>query len=912
MEDLYGRILFEDYVLVDGELLCRATGKVIKDKPIEDLNLSVRAYNVLIREGLHNISDFIGINTVTLMNFRNMGVGTVNELLLKLKQFEEGDFGEDETATDDVIIAFKWHNKIAWDISFDSVPLSVRSRNRMDVMQVKYARQFLALENVSNISGLGQKSINELVELKKQFICNSIRGTEEERQYILELFMGAKTKLQCLYTARNEEYLDSAILGSIFDLRADERSLQSLLLSMKALPVFKELIEKKVTAIIKESLFDGVTIVQIAQAIGFDGDDVAIKNAIDQTILNGAAYKEYDKFYFIYPSIMDAINVLTSKEAEIMARRLNGETLEAIAGVYDFTKERIRQIIEKSYEKLFVKNKHADIIDNVKEDKYKYFFETYSLEQDDFCEMTSEAEYVWNYLTVRYDNGADELSKALSDEKLPLHLRYGIQRFLNKDFLVIGNQRIPLNRFALKEYVLSTYCLEETYFDEFIKLYNDFLEEHKLADNKKLQLEGNYRALENSLLRSRKILWKQNRRLRYYNIDEMDFSELLQTLNLKRYRNIELSAEKFFKDYSELMKSYDLRDEYELHNLLRKVYSEDEYINFSRNPTIRFGEFSRAKAVFDAICLLSPISSDDLAAFLSEEYGFKPEFIKSNWLPEVNLYYNNGIFSVKNDELPKEDFHALRSALTEDFYFIDDVREVYKSVAKSYDEALLSAYNFKRLGFTPYCNYIVRSTMTAEAYFRRCLTTDDVINLSEISSRFSGMGTYYACLMELKDTCEIIEFEPDKYVNVRRIKRQGVTDANIDGFRNEVFDSVHANEYFTLKMLFDGGIVKKFSALDYGDLFYASLLRGDNRFSFRRMKNGVVFIKGDIKFSRKDFFEYIFEKKDNLSVTELQNYIENYYGISIPREDIFKTVSDSTLLNYDPITGMISCLLTCK
>ena len=66
------------------------------------------------------------------------------------------------------------------------------------------------------------------------------------------------------------------------------------------------------------------------------------------------------------------------------------------------------------------------------------------------------------------------------------------------------------------------------------------------------------------------FLWKQNRCLRYYDIDGSDFTELLETLNLGQYENIELSTRKFLIDYPELMKRYDLRDEYEIHNLLKR------------------------------------------------------------------------------------------------------------------------------------------------------------------------------------------------------------------------------------------------------------------------------------------------------------------------------------------------------
>lgn len=907
MEDLYGRILFEGYSLVDGELVNHTSGKKLQDIEIEDLDLSVRGYNILKREGIHKVSDFIGMNTAAIMKFRNMGIGTVNELLLKLKEFEGGDIETTEPTVDKEIIAFRWQNKVVWDIPLDKVSLSVRSRNRMDLMQIKYVRQFLALENVSGITGLGQKSITELVELKKQLLDSAICGTEDERLRVLELFATAKSELKCLYTDENEAELDSVILSNIFEVSADESTLQRLLELIKSTPVFNKLIEIKVKAVIKESLFDGVTIEEIAKIIGFEDDDTTIANAVDKVISSGAAYKEYDKVFTVYPSIMEVINSLTRRETEVMTRRLNGETLEEIAKQYDFTRERIRQIVEKSYEKLFVKNKHADIIDYVKEDKYKYFFETYYLEQDDFCEMVSEAEYVWNYLTARYKNGNRKLSDALADDKLTLHLRYGIQRFLNKDFLIIGGQRIPLVRADLLEYVLATYCSNETSFEATINLYNNLLEDNNLSEKHKSKLfirEEQLRTVENKLSNHNKVLWKMHRRLRYYNIDDYDFTELLKTLNLGKYRNIELSTAKFFKELPELMRAYDIRDEYELHNLLRKIYPNDDYINFTKMPAIRFGEFDRDKAVLDAVFLLSPVTVDELVDFLSEEYGYRQDVIKAGWLSAVKLYYNNGIYTVDNTELPQEDFLTLKSKLTDEFYFIEEVREIYKSISKQYDESLISSYNLKRLGFTPYCNYIVKSTMSADAYFRKILTAEDVFDATEICSRLTSVSAFYSCLAELKASRQIIECEPYRFVSIRFLTAQGITENDLCAFCDEVYASVEENKLFTFKMLLNEGFTSPLQSLGFGDWFYASILREDRRFSFRKISSGVLFVKGNSKITRGTLFGHVFGDREKIEAAELINYIYENYGLIVAQDDVSQTVLQTSLY-YDPLSKTI-------
>ena len=63
------------------------------------------------------------------------------------------------------------------------------------------------------------------------------------------------------------------------------------------------------------------------------------------------------------------------------------------------------------------------------------------------------------------------------------------------------------------------------------------------------------------------IFWKIGRKFRYYDIEAHDYTELLETLDLNQYHNVKLSTLKFIREYPELMQQYDIRDEYELHNL---------------------------------------------------------------------------------------------------------------------------------------------------------------------------------------------------------------------------------------------------------------------------------------------------------------------------------------------------------
>jgi DNA-directed RNA polymerase subunit alpha len=52
--------------------------------PIEDLDLSVRSYNCLKREGINNVSELVALSETQLMNIRNFGQKSVDEVKDKL------------------------------------------------------------------------------------------------------------------------------------------------------------------------------------------------------------------------------------------------------------------------------------------------------------------------------------------------------------------------------------------------------------------------------------------------------------------------------------------------------------------------------------------------------------------------------------------------------------------------------------------------------------------------------------------------------------------------------------------------------------------------------------------------------------------------------------------------------------
>jgi len=69
--------------------------------PIEDLDLTVRSYNCLKREGIHTVGELVGRSEADLLDIRNFGSKSIDEVKAKLQtmgmQLKDSPIGFDPT-----------------------------------------------------------------------------------------------------------------------------------------------------------------------------------------------------------------------------------------------------------------------------------------------------------------------------------------------------------------------------------------------------------------------------------------------------------------------------------------------------------------------------------------------------------------------------------------------------------------------------------------------------------------------------------------------------------------------------------------------------------------------------------------------------------------------------------------------
>ncbi len=834
-----------------------------KGTPIERLGLSRRSYNALMRAKLYTIQQLAGKTEEELLNIRNLGRKSAEEIVEAVKAYLAVPHeDEEECEPENTEAAFTESVEPVTEPVPDSRPIEVlllskRSYNVLKRAKIDTVQQLMALDEqiLGKMRNLGTKSLEELAAIRKAYVPP------------------VSVKAKAEYSAEE---------------------LKPLLLSAYRQP------------------FHGLSFQEFRDAMPEEAGDGVIKKAVGMLLAEGKL--EYVDFrcYRVYPSFYEELNrflnQIKDRERVILERRYAGETMEAIAQDLEITRERVRQIQDKQFRKLASAYRARTGFPVFAEDFYETLYTRCELPEEFWSEELALPESSINYLKITFRRGMKKPEEILRDEEIPVSLRYRVRSFLDRDKIRIDGKLFARKRSELEQYALQKYTQDEISFERFTELYNGMLEGEGIAfDEKIYYTEEVMRARINGIRESRYCLWKQGSRLRWYDIDARDYTTLTETLNPSSYQNTEVSTLKFMRQYPELMEDYDIRDAYELHNLLKKIskaYGLD-FINFSRQPILQFGEFDRQKAIKEAMIALAPVTQEELLEYLYLEYGYDKQTAGS-YLTPLSAYYHNGIYSVDFKQIPEQRAEPLRAALKEDFYYTDEIKRLYGRLFPEADPEEINPYSLKSLGFEVYSGYVIRNYPSA-AYFTQLLTKEDLYDISPMQRLYGRTNTFNQAFNDLLKAHRIFRFEKDQIISFRRLARLNVSEELLQDYCTAVRDFAEEDSYFTIFSLRQDGFDHALDLLGLSDYFYASLLSTDERFSSSRMFGEIVLYNGSgaQQLSRKDFILTQLQEYDSVEPEEFLQDIRDRFGLNIPdRYEVTGAVRDSELY-YDPIMDKI-------
>lgn len=860
----------------------------LNDVGIEDLNLSVRSCNCLKNQDYKFLSDIILKTQDMLLDIPGMGMlsaiemsSVINDYLINnqddiyfyannkttyMKEYKNKKKADDEINKNSILELIKYDKykkKIEAyfkynDMSVEDLELSVRSKNILinNNYYTLYDILFLEKDVITSLKGMGSKSLNEILQFNKNYLISN-------EDNIVAFCKGDSS---CVFT--------------------------------------EQMWKKKVSAVFSDVGFNGISIEEIIKNIKMPKNiEISfVEKTTDSLVRDRLLTKKGDKYFYNYMSYLEYVNIDKSvkpDDIKIINKKLEGQTLEEIAKDYGVTRERIRQKIKKIDEKIR-RNYYNDTGMKIfKEDVFDYIYTTYDIDKEVYINYIRLPKNTYNYLNMFFKSGDKPIEQIMHDDNINPALKNIIIDYLNRNKIELDGELVLRNRQSIEDFVIKKYCKEEMTYDEYCKFYNNYLKQNNIDFDEKIYCtEDVIRSRQNRLADSRFVLWKQNQKLRYYDVDSRDYTELLEKINLSQYNNIEISTLKIFSENIKLMKKYDIRDQYELHNLLKKIIAEDSFnsIKFKRMPTILFGNFDRDKALYDLLLDNSPISLDDFASLINNNFGYDINTIKMNYLNPLMIYYSNGLFNVCQSSIPDGHIEILKKLLIEDFYYIDEVKKIYKSEIIDSEVDNLSSYVIKTLGFEMYSTYILRKGVTLEKYFTNILTINDVIDITDYEKRFKSIQTWYYIYKKLQADYEIIEFEKNQIITYKKLQDLGISKEDIKSYCDKVYDFIGDNQYFTSDYLEKEGFQDSLYELGFSNYFYRNLLYQDNRFAHKKMFDDVLFCKRDSNISIATYIEDYIRENGSSDLSEIIYELENKYGFT--NVDKNKLIQKNTLF-YD-------------
>lgn len=262
-----------------------------------------------------------------------------------------------------------------------------------------------------------------------------------------------------------------------------------------------------------------------------------------------------------------------------------------------------------------------------------------------------------------------------------------------------------------------------------------------------------------------------------------------------------------------------------------------------------------------------------------------------NYIQHIVEYYHEGMFTIDQKEMSFERRIAFKRAFTEDFYYLDELREQYLIKFSDADVEEINSYNLKQMGFVVNSKYVIQHYPSADEFIRAKLLEDDRFDMRVFRERFANLGFYNMVSLELRKSLEIIEYSTDQYINFRKLKSGGVTTSQFADFCNEVFEAAEENAYFSIHSLRRKGFDSELFELGFDDLFYASLLISDERFSWQKLMGTMVFYKGRKNITFKDFVSDAVKRERSIDLYDLDTMLRDEYGCdNIEKYDLtFKT-----------------------
>ena len=426
---------------------------------------------------------------------------------------------------------------------------------------------------------------------------------------------------------------------------------------------------------------------------------------------------------------------------------------------FGITRERVRQIVVKQ-----VRN-----LPELFEDCFAQPYETFRLTKSEFSrlfpEITSES---YEYIALRYKKGKQGLSyETLTEyngywkDRLEIFLQNELER---KD-------KRSVSRMEMVYRVLVRNSDNPLSMEEFEQEYYRYIRHREYPE---ARLRINLRSVGNHLRNARGIVFNRDNKVRYC---EADLQKLWKNIDFNAYKNLVISAELLFRDYTDLMDELDIRDGYELFYALKSslaLWKGSFEISFRRVPTIIVGNGSEERQALRLLQEISPVEHDDYLLAYEERFGVRHDSVLGNStvMGAITPYYINGEYSMNVPAIAAEDIPTFLQILDgKTIWFTEELERLFDSVCVHSPREAFNMSALRRIGYILRAGYAIKESYgNMTSYIDMEIFSKDVVDLSAMDRRLKNLSAFGSALEKKRNSLEYIETAPKILVSIQKVK----------------------------------------------------------------------------------------------------------------------------------------------
>ena len=574
-----------------------------------------------------------------------------------------------------------------------------------------------------------------------------------------------------------------------------------------------------------------------------------------------------DVIYFVEPyTVREWLASCSGNGKRWFTERLEGKSLQDIGTRESYSRENIRLVCNKLLEKKPL----------LYEDRWTPLFSAYAWTKKDFMELANESSETYMYLSIVVKPGDKLLYGILSDDMVSEEIKDRYRSRFSKNVRLLSGKYTHISAKNVLDRAVEIYAKNGICIDDFLVEYKKFLKENGLK-----QKSINNRAILARLFRSMNVLFTYGDCFRYYPLMSLEILYLQKELKLDSYKNCVISTKLLFDKNRELMKKFDIRDEYELHNLLRKRAKEltCQNMSFSRMPTVVFDKMTKKEQVRNFLKSFDIITLDKLSKLYCEKYGIEEDTFCSGYSQYIQAYkVGNGTFQYRStaDMLTEKEIRKVRGVLTGIFYSVTDAMALFAEKLPKHRLSCFDDEVFLRLGYRHIKNILFRKEFATvgdamDKYFAEPVTKFDKSLL--------GLSSVRPYLLEHMDKYQLFRRSETEVVNQLWLKKHGFTASVIRDFVISV-EKFAKDKVFTLYSLQHEGF-RHVLLEKYKDEIWllSSFLRTSKAFHYHTSSSGIFFDRNRLHPNLKTVVQDIYEEFGLIPITEIADIVRERFGV---------------------------------